>query len=120
MTELRAGPAAAPGRTEAAWKRRYRSPRATFPTWARDSADRLLYVARVRAPVLMLVGQNDPRCPSRSADVYEARLRELGKTFETYRYDAGHGSLVVDEQIKQMEIQIGFLAKHLGTAAPLR
>jgi hypothetical protein len=67
----------------------------------------------------MLVGRNDPRCPSRSADVYEARLKGLGKTFETYRYNAGHGSLVVDEQIRQMEAQIGFLAKHLGTASPL-
>lgn len=80
----------------------------------------ITYADRVRAPVLMLVGQNDPRCPSRSADVYGARLRELGKTFETYRYDAGHGSLVIDEQIEQMEIQIAFLAKHLGTSAPIR
>jgi len=67
----------------------------------------------------MLVGRNDPRCPSRSADVYEARLRELGKNFETYRYDAGHGSLVVDEQIRQMERQISFLARHLATTPPL-
>lgn len=79
----------------------------------------ITYVDRVRAPVLMLVGRNDPRCPSRSADVYEARLKELGKTFETYRYDAGHGSLVVDEQIRQMEAQIRFLATHLGTTPPI-
>lgn len=79
----------------------------------------ITYVERVRAPVMMLVGKNDPRCPSRSADIYEARLRELGKTFETYRYDAGHGSLVIDERIRQMEAQIAFLAKHLGTPAPL-
>jgi dipeptidyl aminopeptidase/acylaminoacyl peptidase len=79
----------------------------------------ITYVDRVRAPVFMLVGQNDPRCPSRSADVYEVRLKELGKTFETYRYDAGHGSLVVDEQIRQMEAQIRFLAKHLRTTDPL-
>lgn len=78
----------------------------------------ITYVDRVAAPLLMLVGRNDPRCPSRSADVYEARLRELGKTYETYRYDAGHGSLVIDEQIRQMEAQISFLAKHLGTMAP--
>ncbi|MBM4433716.1 MAG: S9 family peptidase [Chloroflexi bacterium] len=79
----------------------------------------ITYAERVRAPVMMLVGRNDPRCPSRSADVYEARLRELGKAFETYRYDAGHGSLVIDERIRQMEAQIAFLAKHLGTPKPL-
>jgi dipeptidyl aminopeptidase/acylaminoacyl peptidase len=79
----------------------------------------ITYVDRVRVPVMMLVGQNDPRCPSRSADIYEMRLKELGKTFETYRYDAGHGSLVIDERIRQMEAQIAFLAKHLGTPSPL-
>lgn len=79
----------------------------------------ITYVERVRAPVLMLVGQNDPRCPSRSADVYEARLRELGKTFETYRYEAGHGSLVIEEQLRQVERQIAFTARHLGTRPPI-
>ena len=68
--------------------------------------------------MLLLVGQNDPRCPSRSVDVYRDRLRELGKPFEEYRYDAGHGSLVVDERIKQLALEIGFVAKHLGTPPP--
>ncbi|MBI2324627.1 MAG: S9 family peptidase [Chloroflexi bacterium] len=79
----------------------------------------ITYVGRVRAPVMLLVGQNDPRCPSRSADIYIDRLRELRKVHETYRYDAGHGSLVIDERIRQMEAQIAFLARHLGTPAPL-
>ncbi|MGH2451804.1 MAG: alpha/beta hydrolase family protein, partial [Candidatus Limnocylindria bacterium] len=79
----------------------------------------ITFADRVRAPVLMLVGLNDPRCPSRSADIYEARLRELGKPFETYRYEAGHGSLVVDEQLRQVERQIAFAARHLGTRTPI-
>ena len=79
----------------------------------------ITYVDRVRVPVLMLVGLNDPRCPARSVDLYEERLRALGKTFETYRYDAGHGSLVVEEQIRQLERQIAFAAKHLKTTAPI-
>jgi dipeptidyl aminopeptidase/acylaminoacyl peptidase len=79
----------------------------------------ITYVDRVRAPVMLLVGQNDPRCPSRSAEIYVDRLRELGLVHETYRYDAGHGSLVIDERIRQIEAQIAFLAKHLGTPAPL-
>jgi dipeptidyl aminopeptidase/acylaminoacyl peptidase len=79
----------------------------------------ITYVDRVRAPVMLLVGQNDPRCPSRSAEIYIDRLRELGTVHETYRYDAGHGSLVIDERIRQIAAQITFLAKHLGTPAPL-
>jgi hypothetical protein len=39
----------------------------------------------------------------------------LGKPFEEYRYDAGHGSLVVDERIKQVAMQIDFVARHIGT-----
>lgn len=79
----------------------------------------ITYIDGVRAPAMLLVGQNDPRCPSRSADLYIERLKELGKVHETYRYDAGHGSLVIEERIRQMEAQISFLAKHLGTPAPL-
>jgi dipeptidyl aminopeptidase/acylaminoacyl peptidase len=80
----------------------------------------ITYVENVRAPMLLLVGQNDPRCPSRSVDVYVERLRALGKTFSEYRYDAGHGSLVVDERIKQVEMEIAFVSEHLGTTAPRR
>ena len=82
-------------------------------------ANPITYIDRVRVPMLLLVGQNDPRCPSRSVDVYRDHLRELGKPFEEYRYDAGHGSLVVDERIKQLALEIGFVAKHLGTTSPL-
>ena len=77
----------------------------------------LSYADRVRAPLLMLVGVNDPRCPARSVDVYEARLRELGIPYEEYRYAAGHGSLVVDERIRQMERQLEFAARALRTPA---
>jgi dipeptidyl aminopeptidase/acylaminoacyl peptidase len=78
-------------------------------------ANPITYVERVKAPMLLLVGQNDPRCPSRSVDVYALRLRQLGKPYEEYRYDAGHGSLVVDESLKQVAMQIDFVAKRLGT-----
>ena len=73
------------------------------------------YIDHVRVPMFLLVGQNDPRCPSRSVDVYVDRLKKLGKPYEEYRYDAGHGSLVVDESLKQLAMEIDFVAKHLGT-----
>jgi dipeptidyl aminopeptidase/acylaminoacyl peptidase len=81
-------------------------------------ANPITYIDRVRVPMLLVVGQNDPRCPSRSVDVYRDRLRALGKPFEEYRYDAGHGSLVVGERIKQAAMHIAFVAKHLGTPSP--
>ena len=75
----------------------------------------ITYVDKVRAPMFLLVGQNDPRCPSRSVDVYEERLRALAKPYEEYRYDAGHGSLKIDESLKQVAMEIDFVAKQLGT-----
>jgi dipeptidyl aminopeptidase/acylaminoacyl peptidase len=78
----------------------------------------ITHVNRVRVPVLILAGENDPRCPIRQIDNYLSRLRELGKPHEVYRFDAGHGSLVVDESIRQTETQIGFAARHLGTPTP--
>ena len=79
----------------------------------------LTYVENVRVPMILLVGQNDPRCPSRSVDVYVERLRKLGKPYEEYRYDAGHGSLKIDESLKQVAMEIDFVRKQLGVAAPV-
>lgn len=73
----------------------------------------------VSAPVLVLVGDNDPRCPLGQVMNYVERLRDLDKEVELYRYAAGHGSLVVDEQIRQAELRIDFAARHLGTAKPM-
>lgn len=73
----------------------------------------ITYVEQVRAPVLVLAGENDPRCPIRQIDNYLGRLAELDRPHEVYRYDAGHGSLVVEERIKQMEAEIGFALKNL-------
>ena len=79
----------------------------------------ITYVDRVRVPVMILAGENDPRCPIRQIDNYINRLRELGKLHEVYRYEAGHGSLVIDETIRQVEATIAFAATHLGTPVPI-
>nr|WP_107425597.1 prolyl oligopeptidase family serine peptidase [Streptomyces sp. CB02009] len=74
----------------------------------------LTYVDAVKAPVHISAGVNDPRCPIRQIDNYIARLEAGGAVHEVYRYDAGHGSLVVEERIKQVGLDLAFAAKHLG------
>lgn len=74
----------------------------------------LTYVDRLRAPVYISAGMNDPRCPIRQIDNYVERLEELGHPHEVYRYDAGHGSLVVEERIKQLRLEIAFADRHLN------
>ncbi|MGW5050650.1 S9 family peptidase [Actinokineospora sp. NPDC004072] len=73
----------------------------------------ITYVDQVRAPVLVLAGENDPRCPIRQIDNYLDRLAERGAPYETYRYDAGHGSLVVAETVKQSAIEVYFALRAL-------
>ena len=79
----------------------------------------ITYVDRLRAPVLVLAGENDPRCPIRQIENYLARLVSLGVPHEVYRFDAGHGSLVNDERVRQMRVELAFAARHLGTSPPL-
>jgi dipeptidyl aminopeptidase/acylaminoacyl peptidase len=78
----------------------------------------ITYVDQVRVPVLVLAGENDPRCPIRQIENYLACLRELGKEHDVYRFDAGHGSLVIEETIRQLEVELAFAAGHLGTSPP--
>ncbi|WP_232626781.1 S9 family peptidase [Streptomyces alfalfae] len=77
----------------------------------------LTYVDQVKAPVYISAGVNDPRCPIRQIDNYVDRLAARGAVHEVYRYDAGHGSLVVDERIKQVSLELDFAARHLPPAA---
>ena len=71
------------------------------------------YATELRAPVLLLAGDNDPRCPIRQIDNYLDRLTELGKPFRSYRYDAGHGSLVVAENLRQAAVEVAFVREIL-------
>ncbi|MCW2635736.1 MAG: Dipeptidyl aminopeptidase/acylaminoacyl peptidase [Blastococcus sp.] len=87
------------------------SPEEVHDVYVRSSP--ITYVDAVAAPVLVVAGANDPRCPIRQIDNYLARLGELGKEHEVYRFDAGHGSLVIEETIRQVEVALAFALKHV-------
>ncbi len=70
------------------------------------------YVDAVRAPVLVLAGANDPRCPLRQIENYLTALADRGKEHEVYRFDAGHGSLVIEETIRQVAVGLDFCLRH--------
>ncbi len=78
----------------------------------------LTYVADVVAPVLVLAGANDPRCPIRQIDNWLDAAAALDKQVEVYRFDAGHGSLVVEERIAQMRAELTFVARLVGVPGP--
>ncbi|MCP9958023.1 prolyl oligopeptidase family serine peptidase [Streptomyces sudanensis] len=80
----------------------------------------ITYVDRVRAPVYIAAGVNDPRCPIRQVENYVERLAARGAVHEVYRYDAGHGSLVVEERIRQVRQELEFAARHLPATGGTR
>ena len=83
-----------------------------------EASSPLTYVDAVRAPVLLVAGANDPRCPLRQIENWLAAADAAGKDVEVYRYDAGHGSLVVDERVRQMRVELEFVARHFGLPGP--
>jgi dipeptidyl aminopeptidase/acylaminoacyl peptidase len=74
----------------------------------------ITYLEAVTAPVMVLAGDNDPRCPIRQIENYLGRLAKREIPFEFYRYDAGHGSLVIAETIKQTSIEVYFALRAVG------
>ena len=81
---------------------------------AHCKASPISYAAEVEAPLLVIQGENDTRCPARQMRVYEERLKALGKSIDVQWFDAGHGSLEIDEQIAQQELMLGFAYQVLG------
>ena len=72
------------------------------------SSSPLTYVAAVTAPVLLLAGENDPRCPIRQIENYLDALAARGAAYEVSRFDAGHGSLVVEETMRHAATEVAF------------
>ncbi len=69
----------------------------------------LTFVDGVTAPVLVMAGENDPRCPIRQIDNYLAALADRGRDYAVYRFDAGHGSMVIAERLRQVCAEIAFV-----------
>jgi dipeptidyl aminopeptidase/acylaminoacyl peptidase len=77
-------------------------------------ASPITYAEQVRAPILVIQGANDTRCPARQMRVYEEKLKALGKDIHVEWFDAGHGSRVSDERLKHMELMLNWAYRVLG------
>ena len=77
----------------------------------------MTYVDRLVAPLLVIQGRNDSRCPARQMEEYIARARAGGKTLEVDWFDAGHGHGAVDMRIAWARRSIEFVEAALGIEA---
>lgn len=74
----------------------------------------ITYAENIKAPVLIIQGRNDTRTPSRPIEVYEQKLKELGKSIEVHWFDAGHMGEGVEQDIRHLEIMLRFAYRVLG------
>jgi dipeptidyl aminopeptidase/acylaminoacyl peptidase len=69
------------------------------------------YVDRVKAPLLVLAGEHDTRCPLRQVLLYTDRLAARGHRHELYLFPTGHAPYQIDERIHQTGVVLDFLAR---------
>jgi dipeptidyl aminopeptidase/acylaminoacyl peptidase len=74
----------------------------------------ITYAEQVRAPILVIQGENDTRTPARQLRVYEEKLKSLGKQIEVHWFNAGHGSRAQEQQIEHQELTLNFAYHVLG------
>lgn len=80
--------------------------------YARSSP--ITYAGHVQAPVLVIQGRNDTRCPARPMEQYEQKMRALGKQIEVEWFEAGHGSYETEQRIAHQELMLRFAYRVLG------
>lgn len=78
----------------------------------------LFQIHRIKAPLLIGHGANDPRVVQAESDQVVAALRENGKEVEYILFpDEGHGFLRPENRTRWFAAVESFLAKHLGGRA---
>ncbi len=76
----------------------------------------IFFVDRIKAPLLLLAGGNDPRCPKSEAQQVADEVRKRGGVAELKIYEnEGHGFSRVENQIDAYRRVAEFLKKHVPT-----
>ncbi len=74
----------------------------------------ITYAEHVRSPVLIIQGRHDTRTPARPIEVYEQKLKSLGKSVEVHWYNAGHTGAGTEQDIQHVELMLKFVCRVLG------
>jgi dienelactone hydrolase len=90
------------------------TPKSNPDQYARSSP--LTYAEAVKAPLLIIQGENDTRAPARPVRVYEQKMRDLGKDIEVVWFETGHlGDMAdIELSISHMEKMLKFAERVLG------
>lgn len=76
----------------------------------------ITYAENVKAPVLIIQGRNDTRTPARPIEMYEEKMKALGKSIQVHWFETGHlGSFAdVEQAIEHQELMLRFAYRVLG------
>jgi dipeptidyl aminopeptidase/acylaminoacyl peptidase len=67
----------------------------------------ITYISQIKAPVMIMAGKNDPRCPWEPVETFVNKLKEMNHPHEFEIHEnAGHNS-----SIKNVEVRIPFYTK---------
>jgi dipeptidyl aminopeptidase/acylaminoacyl peptidase len=81
---------------------------------AYDAASPITYIHNVKAPLLVLQGNNDPRVPKEEAEQVVESLRKDGKTVDAHYYpNEGHGFEKRENQIDSIRRTVEWFDKYL-------
>jgi dipeptidyl aminopeptidase/acylaminoacyl peptidase len=74
----------------------------------------ITYIRQVRAPLLVLQGDNDPRVPKEEAEQVVSLLKRDGKTVDAHYYaNEGHGFEKRENQIDSIRRAIAWFDHYL-------
>lgn len=74
----------------------------------------ITYVEHIKAPIQIIQGENDTRCPARQMKAYESKMSDHGKPVEMVWFNAGHGSRAMEQSIEHQELKMRFAYRVLG------
>ena len=72
----------------------------------------MTYVDAVTAPVLIVAGEHDPRCPIEGVTPWTDAVRAHGGAVEVHTYATGHHANAMAEQVQHMQWVLDFFARH--------
>jgi len=78
----------------------------------------ITYADKVESPVLIIQGRNDTRTPGPPVEMYEMRMKALGKEIEVHWFDAGHlaSFAQVEKSIEHQELMLRFARRILDVS----
>ncbi len=72
----------------------------------------MTYVDAVTAPVLVVAGEHDPRCPIEGITPWVDAVRAHGGEVEMHTYATGHHANSMSQQVQHMQWVLDFFARH--------